>query len=143
MRDPLARAQRSALMAKVRGKGNKSTEQVVQTALTRARIRGWTKHPRSVPGQPDFYFPRYRLAVFVDGCFWHACATCARRTPRTRVSFWRRKISENRRRDQRVRKKMRAQGFRTIRIWEHELRAELWLRRLRATIRRIRTEKCV
>lgn len=139
MRDPLTKAGRSELMSKVRSKGNKSTEEAVAATLFRNRIRGWLRHPRNVAGQPDFYFPRQKLAVFVDGCFWHACPACARRTPQTRRAFWRRKIEGNRRRDERVRRKLRASGCHSMRIWEHEVRRPSWLKRLRRTILRIST----
>lgn len=140
MRDVLTRAERSAHMAKVRSKGNKSTEQVVEAALKGARIRGWVKHPQDIIGRPDFYFRRARLALFVDGCFWHACPRCHRRTPATRSEFWRQKIDQNRHRDERIRRRLRASGCGCVRVWEHELRQNLWLDRL-LTVKRRRTEK--
>jgi DNA mismatch endonuclease (patch repair protein) len=86
MSDSLTKSERSQLMAKVRGTGNRSTEAVVEAALRAERIRGWKKHPEDVPGRPDFYFPRYRLAIFVDGCFWHACPNCGR-IPKSNVEL--------------------------------------------------------
>src|SRR5258708_17167883 len=126
MRDPLSKRQRSALMAKVRHKGNRSTEMLVQATLRANRITGWRKHPRNMPGTPDFYFPKAKLAVFVDGCFWHACPKCGR-IPKTRTEFWLQKITSNRRRDDRTRRVLRRAGFATIRLWEHELRTTRWL----------------
>jgi DNA mismatch endonuclease, patch repair protein len=135
MRDALTRAERSAHMAKVRSKGNKSTEQVVEEVLKAARIRGWVKHCPDIIGRPDFYFRRAKLALFVDGCFWHACPRCRRRTPSTRSQFWRRKIGQNRRRDEKVRRTLRMQGLHAIRIWEHQLRGTKWLKRVKARLR--------
>ena len=137
--DPLSPSQRSALMSKVRNCGNLSTEVAVEAALASVNIRGWTKHPPGVTGRPDFFFPRYKLAVFVDGCFWHACPSCARNLPTRRRRFWESKIDGNRRRDNRVRKALRQRGFAVMRIWEHSVGDSLaWLRRLTAIIRRRR-----
>jgi DNA mismatch endonuclease (patch repair protein) len=121
-------------MAKVRSRGNRSTEHVVEMALRRARIRDWSKHRQDVPGKPDFYFQHAKLAVFVDGCFWHGCPVCSRRVPRHRRVFWLSKLTANLKRDARVRRKLRRLGYKTIRIWEHELRNDKWLRRLRAKL---------
>ena len=87
MADSISKKERSALMAKVRSKGNRSTEGKVEAALKSARIKGWKKHPKDVPGCPDFYFPKSRLAVFVDGCFWHACPKCGR-LPSSNAEYW-------------------------------------------------------
>ena len=121
--DPLSPAARSALIAKVRSKGNASTEAVVVTLFRQASITGWRRHPKGLIGKPDFYFPKAKLLLFVDGCFWHACPTCRRNPPQTRATFWQQKIDGNRRRDNRTRRKLRAQGYRVFRIWEHELKA--------------------
>lgn len=124
------------MMAKVRSTGNRSTESTVESALIREGIDGWEKHPADVPGRPDFYFRRYRLAVFVDGCFWHACPRCGR-IPKSNPEFWSRKIDDNRRRDDRTRRRLRQQGYHVMRIWEHEARETSWVKRLRALIRRL------
>lgn len=128
--DTLSEAERTIRMSKVRSTGNRSTELTVEQALRAAKIRGWRKHPKQIPGRPDFYFPREKLALFVDGCFWHACPRCARRAPFTRAEFWSKKIDSNRRRDARVRRLLVKRGFHTMRVWEHQLRMESWLRRL-------------
>ena len=129
MGDTLSREERSARMALVRARGNKSTELLVETALVANGLDGWIKHPQDVPGKPDFYFPEFRIAVFVDGCFWHMCPVCGR-LPKSRQDFWQKKIDENRRRDNRTRRKLRTLGYKTLRIWEHELKSSNWLSRL-------------
>jgi DNA mismatch endonuclease (patch repair protein) len=138
--DSLSREERSALMSKVRSRGNRSTEVVVESALSANRIAGWKKHPMEVIGQPDFYFPSVRLAVFVDGCFWHACPRCGR-IPKTRREFWEKKIIGNRKRDLRTRRQLRTAGFSTMRVWEHELKDAFWLSRLKARIAKLRRER--
>lgn len=140
MTDSMNKAERSAQMAKVRGTGNKSTEGKVETTLLEAGIADWEKHPKGLPTTPDFFFPEYKLAVFVDGCFWHACPSCNRRTPTNRQEFWRDKINNNRKRDNRLRRRLRRDGYHVIRIWEHELKKNAWLKRLQAMIRRIENQ---
>lgn len=132
--DPLSPAERSALMRKVKGTGNRTTEACVEAALLAAGIGGWEKHP-ALPGKPDFFFPAQRLLLFVDGCYWHGCPRHVR-YPQARADYWRAKIDRNRRRDNRVRRALRAQGYHVMRVWEHDLKADVWLKRLQAMLRR-------
>lgn len=112
---------RSNIMAAIKGKSNKSTESALRLSLVRAAIRGWTLHPKWLKGVPDFYFHKQRLAVFVDGCFWHGCPTCGH-TPKTRSLFWAAKFERNIKRDAKVTRLLRSEGLHVIRIWEHSLR---------------------
>ena len=107
-------------MAAIRPRGNRSTELVFAALLRNMGIRGWTLHQKSVIGTPDFYFARLRTAVFIDGCFWHGCKRCFK-APRQNASFWAAKISKNRMRDRKVNRRLRSEGIRVLRIWEHEL----------------------
>jgi DNA mismatch endonuclease (patch repair protein) len=113
---------RSKTMSSIRGKGNKTTEVALKMALVRARIRGWRLHDPALIGKPDFYFPAERLAIFVDGCFWHGCSRCGH-TPKTRSTFWIAKFERNQSRDKRANRTLRSQGIRVIRIWEHMLKS--------------------
>ena len=70
--------------------------------------------------RPDFVFPRLRVAVFVDGCFWHGCPRHATQ-PKTNAAFWRKKIATNKARDRKVNHLLRVNGWKVIRVWEHEL----------------------
>jgi DNA mismatch endonuclease (patch repair protein) len=128
--DTLTKRQRSVRMAQVRATRNRSTEMRVAAQLIRRGLRGWKRHASDVAGRPDFCFMRLRVAVFVDGCFWHGCPKCRRNTPRSRRGFWRRKIDSNRRRDRKVGRLLRAQGYTVLRIWEHALDNERWLAKL-------------
>ena len=139
MADSINKKERSALMAKVRSKGNRSTEGKVEAALKDARVKGWKKHPKDVSGCPDFYFPKSRLAVFVDGCFWHACPKCGR-LPSSNAEYWTPKIDSNRRRDNRIRRQLRREGFHVMRIWEHELKGGAWIGRLERMMRKHKNE---
>jgi len=134
MKDPLTKRERSALMAKVRSKRNRSTEGFVHMALARGQIKGWNKQRSDIFGSPDFYFPRHRLALFVHGCFWHACGRCGR-IPKTNVAFWQKKIRQNQRRDRLVARRLRKAGYSVMWVWEHELRTSHWLKRLRSKLK--------
>ena len=116
-------------MAKVKSKGNRSTELKVLSVLQDRGILGWTQHPPGIPGRPDFYFEEARIAVFVDGCFWHGCPRCGR-IPKSREEFWASKIEGNRQRDLDTTRLLRERGYRVIRIWEHALKDEDWILRL-------------
>lgn len=119
MTDILTANQRSKLMGKVRGSGNASTELRLITVFKALGITGWRRRWR-LEGKPDFVFPWLRVAVFVDGCFWHGCPLHATQ-PETNRRFWREKIQRNKARDRVVSRNLRASGWRVLRIWEHEL----------------------
>lgn len=110
---------RSRSMAAVKSKNNSTTERLLKMALVRSRIRGWITHPK-LPGKPDVYFPKEKLAVFLDGCFWHGCSKCGH-VPKTNTLFWQTKIKRNRERDQKNGRILRGQGIFVIRAWEHSL----------------------
>lgn len=127
---------RAANMSRIRSTGNQTTELRVIEGMRRRGLVGWRRHPRNIPGTPDFYFRNARLVVFVDGCFWHACPKCGH-VPKSNVEYWAKKIDNNRRRDARVRRKLRAAGYRTIRLWEHDLRDDRWLSRLERRLKQL------
>ena len=135
MPDDLTPAQRSYAMSRVRGRNNRSTERAFVSLVWRAGIRGWRRHA-PIAGRPDVVFPQLRIAVFLDGCFWHQCPECFR-WPATNAEYWRGKIGGNRRRDRRVTAALRSEGWTVLRLWEHELREpRLVERRLRRSITR-------
>src|ERR1700676_1355268 len=107
-------------MSKIRGRGNKETEIVLAKLFRKHRITGWRRH-QPIFGKPDFIFRRQRLAVFVDGCFWHGCPRHSN-LPVNNRSFWRKKPAANQARDRLVTRTLRRLGWRVVRIWEHELR---------------------
>src|SRR5687768_9676865 len=109
MADKFRPEKRSAIMASVRSSGNGSTEQRLLVILRENRIRGWRRNA-SVSGRPDFVFPAARLAVFVDGCFWHGCKRHCRQ-PKSNIPYWTGKILRNRKRDRVVGRTLRALGW--------------------------------
>jgi DNA mismatch endonuclease (patch repair protein) len=122
---------RSQIMGSVKGTRNKSTEMRLRAALIKSGTKGWKVNPKGTAGNPDFFFPSKHLAVFVDGCFWHACMRCGH-VPHNNRSFWKTKLANNRKRDRRITRQLRAQGIRVVRFWEHQLKTDL-----QASVRRI------
>ncbi|MBD3240705.1 MAG: DNA mismatch endonuclease Vsr [Chitinivibrionales bacterium] len=112
------------IMKGVRGKGNRTTESRMRGALAKAGMKGWSMNVAVLPGKPDFYFSSRRIAVFVDGCFWHGCPRCGH-IPQTNSAFWREKIERNRKRDRTAASKLRGMGIRVLRFWEHQIRDDL------------------
>ena len=143
MADVFTKAKRSEVMSRIRSRGNRDTELALARVFRRHGITGWRRQweVRSAKSEvrrfrvrPDFVFPKLRLAVFVDGCFWHACPHHATQ-PRNHAVFWRKKLAANRARDRRVNRALRAAGWRVLRIWEHELARQ---REARLTARLLR-----
>jgi DNA mismatch endonuclease (patch repair protein) len=114
---------RSLTMSKIRGKGNRTTEVRLRYALVKAGISGWSMHP-VLPGRPDFFFFRRRVAIFVDGCFWHGCPRCGH-IPRTRRAFWRAKIERNQERAAKWDRILKREGIRVLHVWECRLKNDL------------------
>ena len=119
MTDVFSKLKRSEIMSRIRSRGNKDTELALAKLLRRHGITGWRRR-QPVFGKPDFIFPKYKLTVFVDGCFWHGCPKHAT-TPKNNRAFWQRKLSANKARDRLVNQTLRRAGWRVLRIWEHEL----------------------
>ena len=113
--DHVSKEVRSKIMAAVRSRGNTTTEIPLGKLLWASGLRGYRKQ-WPIAGKPDFAWPKRKIAVFVDGCFWHGC-TC-KYLPRSNTEFWRNKIETNRRRDRRVSGTLRADGWTVIRVKE-------------------------
>lgn len=120
MSDVFTKAKRSEVMSRIRGRGNKDTELALARLFRTHGITGWRRN-QPVFGKPDFVFRQVRLALFVDGCFWHGCPKHATQ-PKNNHAFWQKKLSANKRRDLLVTRTLRKSGWRVMRIWEHELR---------------------
>jgi DNA mismatch endonuclease, patch repair protein len=120
MADVFSPLQRSRIMAKVRSSGNQSTELRLIQIFKAFKIHGWRRRA-PIFGSPDFVFPRERLAVFVDGCFWHCCHLHGS-LPASNRNFWKRKLARNRERDRLVTRELKKKGWIVLRIWQHELK---------------------
>jgi DNA mismatch endonuclease (patch repair protein) len=125
--DHVPKEVRSKIMAAVHSRGNTTTELPLAKMLRAAGIRGYRKH-WPVAGKPDFAWPGRKVAVFVDGCFWHGCQ--CKYLPRTNTGFWRKKIDANMRRDRRVARSLSRDGWIVLRIKECALRKPSSLARI-------------
>lgn len=121
MADNLTAQQRSYAMSRIRSSGNSSTEQAFISLMRNAGLSGWRRKSKLV-GKPDFVFSRFRVVVFVDGCYWHGCKKCMLKS-KSNTMYWGPKISGNAKRDRRNSRLLRADGWCVIRIWEHDLKA--------------------
>ena len=149
--DRLTKAERSAVMSRIRARGNERTELTLARLFRAAGLKGWRRHltlrlkglrretttasdgTRFLPQvRPDFTFPAAKLALFVDGYFWHGCPRCYR-SPKTRSRFWRAKVERNQERDHFQTRALRHRGWHVLRVRECALSA----RRAEATMRRI------
>jgi len=111
----------SKIMSSIKGKGNKSTELKFRMALVRAHISGWEINVKILPGKPDFYFPNHRIAIFIDGCYWHGCPIHGH-IPKTRSDFWKAKIEKNIDQDRNNCNKLKEMEIVVFRFWELEIK---------------------
>lgn len=125
MTDRMSNEKRSYTMSRIRSKGNASTELEMVSIMRRHGIRGW-KRSQKVAGKPDFIFWTYRVAVFIDGCYWHGCKRCYI-PPKSNEDYWNKKIASNRERDKRITKELTENGWKVIRFWEHSLKRPKWV----------------
>jgi DNA mismatch endonuclease (patch repair protein) len=109
-------------MAAVKGK-NTGPEIVLRKALYAAGVRGWRCHYRRAPGTPDIAWPRRRVAVFVDGAFWHGHPS--RHRPGRSGSYWDEKIARNVERDRAVDIELEDLGWAVVRVWDFEVKRDL------------------
>jgi DNA mismatch endonuclease, patch repair protein len=130
--DHVSKEVRSKIMAAIHSRGNTTTELPLARLLWAAGLRGYRKH-WPVAGKPDFAWPGRRVAVFVDGCFWHGCR--CKYLPRSNAEFWQNKIETNKRRDRRVSQVLRRDGWTVIRVKECAVRKRSTLARITKALR--------
>jgi DNA mismatch endonuclease, patch repair protein len=100
-------------------------EVLLRKALWKAGLRGYRLHPKQLPGRPDISFAKDRLAVFINGCFWHRCPTCNLPFPKSNTNFWKKKFDNNVTRDQKKIAALEEIGWRTITVWECKITSNL------------------
>lgn len=127
--DRIDKAARSRIMRSVRAKGSRIEREFVD-ALKSAGLNDFVMHPSDIPGKPDVIFPRQKLAIFIDSCFWHGCPQHLR-MPKSNTEYWEWKIHYNRERDREQTKELVDKGWRVIRLWEHELEGESYIAKIR------------
>src|ERR1700682_6168645 len=117
--NPLSRSEQ---MARIRGK-NTGPERSLRSALWSTGLR-YRIHPETPVGTPDIVLPGKRVAVFIDGCFWHGCPLHYVR-PRSRTDHWIARLRGNVERDRRQTLELEALGWSVLRVWEHDVHEAL------------------
>lgn len=119
---------RSEVMSRIKSRGNMSTEIALVQGMRAAGIKGWRTHQPIIADnlkiRPDFVFRPQRVAVFVDGCFWHRCPLHGT-VPESNREFWQKKFESNRARDTRNNRVLRGSGWTVVRLWEHSVKKNL------------------
>jgi len=123
-------------MSHIRGK-NTAPEMLLRKALWKSGKRYRIHY--EITGKPDIVFPGKKIAIFVDGCFWHGCPDHGTR-PKTNKKFWETKISKNIARDHHVTRTLSKSGWRVLRFWEHEINHDINLV-LQKIIQMLETDK--
>lgn len=121
MSDKFSQEKRSKIMSSIRGKNTKPELRIRKMVWyfgKRYRI-----HDKTVFGTPDISNKSKKVAVFIDGCFWHGCPKCYSE-PKTNIEFWRNKITRNKERRKQVRKNLRKDGWTVMEFWEHSVKKE-------------------
>lgn len=121
MTDVLTKSQRSYCMSRIQGRNTKP-EMTLRKALWGLGYR--YRLESKLPGKPDLVFPRYRTVVFIDGCFWHKCPLHFQ-MPKKNYRFWKNKIESNVTRDKQVTRNLHKDGWKVVRIWEHQIKRDL------------------
>jgi len=114
----------SRVMSANRGKDT-SPELHLRRALRANSLGGYRVHWKDAPGRPDISYPGRKLAIFVNGCFWHRCPHCDLPLPKSHVEFWQEKFKRNKERDSRKVKELMVRGWRTLTVWECEIDDDL------------------
>ena len=120
MSDVFDDKKRSEIMKAVRSKDNKSTERKLINLFREYGITGWRRNYK-VKGHPDFVFPKQKIAIFVDGCFWHG-HNCRNTKPKDNEDYWNKKRQRNIEHDKQITTLFQNRGWRVLRIWECELK---------------------
>lgn len=130
--DALSPKKRSWVMAQVKSAGNRSTEKRMVAVMRQSKITGWRRR-YPLFGKPDFVFPVKRVALFVDGCFWHGHPVRCR-IPQSNRAYWLKKIARNVARDKVVGRVLKEKGWKVVRIWEDSITKTFTVMKLRKAL---------
>ena len=131
MSDVFSKEERSEIMRSVKSRNTKSTELAMVKLFKDNNITGW-RRTYPVKGRPDFVFLDIRIAIFVDGCFWHG-HDCRNTRPADHAEYWQKKRERNIQRDKETTERFQKRGWTVVRIWECELKKK----NLAATAKRL------
>ena len=118
--DKITKEQRSYIMSQIRGTRTKP-ELIVKENIDGRKLR---YQPKGILERPDFANKAKKIAVFIDGCFWHKCPRCYKE-PKSNKKYWKAKIERNTKRDKYVNRKMKKEGWTVLRFWEHQVKENM------------------
>lgn len=101
---------------------NTTPELTLRKLFWKSQIRGYRIHNKQIPGRPDIAFTRHKVAIFVNGCFWHNCPYCHHQLPKSHVEFWKAKFEANQKRDTEKIHLLELSGWKVLTIWECQLK---------------------
>lgn len=104
---------------------NTKPEILFRKALWQAEIRGYRLHWKKAPGKPDIAFPGKKIAIFLNGCFWHRCPKCNLALPKNNREFWKKKFGRNVERDREKVEALKSENWQVLVIWECELKEDI------------------
>ena len=133
MTDCFSSLMRSQVMKAVHSRGNKSTELSLINIFRRNSFKGWRRHYK-IFGNPDFVFPKKKIVVFADGCFWHG-HNCRNTQPKQHADYWAKKILKNSARDKVITKALKKAGWQVFRIWECDIKRNKLPRKLKLLLK--------
>lgn len=145
MADVFSKEKRSWIMSRIKGKDS-LPEMVVRRYLHAKGFR-YRLHVKSLPGKPDIVLPKYKTAILIHGCFWHAHGNCKKASlPKTKTEWWKSKLEKNKQNDLKTEKALKKLGWKVITIWQCQLKSSKFdstiNKLLRQLHRRLQTLVC-
>ncbi len=124
-RAPIPNKESTSIVMRANKAKNTKPELILRKALWSVGIKGYRINWKKAPGRPDIAFPSKKLAIFINGCFWHRCEKCYPNFPKTNVDFWTQKFIKNKERDARKSQQLISMGWTVLVVWECEIKSEL------------------
>jgi DNA mismatch endonuclease, patch repair protein len=124
-RAPIPKSESTSRVMSANRAKNTTPEVTLRKALYERGLRGYRLHLKTIPGRPDIAFTAKRVAIFVNGCFWHRCPLCKPRPPKSNIDFWQNKFAKNVERDKRKEEELRGAGWEVLVIWECEIKGQI------------------
>lgn len=114
----------SKVMSRIKGK-NTRPELLLRKRLYSLGLKGYRIHIKHLPGRPDIVFTKKKVAIFINGCYWHGCEVCGWKPPKHNTEYWINKINKNRSRDLEKVDALSVLGYTIVVIWEHEIKRNI------------------
>jgi DNA mismatch endonuclease (patch repair protein) len=124
MTDHLTKERRSYNMSQIKSSGTKPELKLFALLKEMFPNNEIIEYPEGIPGKPDALIPDFNLVIFADGCFFHCCPKHGH-IPKSNLDYWENKLKRNKARDRKINKELKELGYKTVRIWEHQLKDDL------------------